>query len=109
LAESSGRPILPIGLFAATCLRSRGLIHPVWLGPGLIALTVIPRGASSSALDTVVADTDEFGRGTGDDDLILTKIGAIAEGAASAAFTGKAMAYGDDGRLAGAHGGELAA
>jgi hypothetical protein len=54
LAASSGLPMRCIGLFAAICFLRRGGIQPVSLGPGLIALTVIPREASSAALDTVI-------------------------------------------------------
>ncbi len=51
----------------------------------------------------IVADADEFGRAAVEDDLVIPKMGVVAEGAASAAFAGQAMADRDADRFARAH------
>ena len=53
-AMSSGRPQRPAGNDDATDSRSSSDAQPVSTGPGLTALTVIPRAATASASDGVI-------------------------------------------------------
>ena len=54
-AASSGLPQRPSGSRRISWRVSSGVAQPVSVGPGLIALTRIPRGARWAASDAVIA------------------------------------------------------
>ena len=53
-AASSGVPQRPRGMAASARAFTSSGAQPVSVGPGLTALTVIPRGASASASDRTI-------------------------------------------------------
>src|SRR5438270_462838 len=59
-AASSGCPIRPIGERARIYSLTSPVIHPVSVGPGSTAFTVIPRGATSAANVVVKASIAPF-------------------------------------------------
>ena len=59
---SSGVPMRPSGAASRIRPARSASIHPVWVGPGLIAFTVIPLSARSPAIATVAHSMALFGR-----------------------------------------------